>query len=150
MELNGMKPSDHKPRCLKPLTSLPPRMQEVVSTYKRERQMCSGMFFALLQNPGPPPPYAQEVASIYKHERQTRSGMFFTLPVLLLSLRLLVHSLYTTLYGLWSRSSDGLEALDRMVKCLGWGFDLALFYLIQLDLNLKIVSVCPCMWWAFY
>lgn len=40
--------------------------------------------------------------------------MFFTLPVLLLSMRLLVHTLFTSLFPCWMKTPDGKAALSAM------------------------------------
>lgn len=46
------------------------------------------------------------------------TGMFFTLPVLLLSMRLLVHTLFTSLFPCWMKTPDGKAALrDGVHRC---------------------------------
>ncbi|MEW5316836.1 MAG: hypothetical protein WDW38_008181 [Sanguina aurantia] len=56
----------------------------------------------------------KEWAALFKTHRQTRAGMFFTLPVLLLSMRLLVHTLFTSLFPCWMKTPDGKAALSAM------------------------------------
>ena len=48
-------------------------------------------------------------AGRFKGLRQSRSGMFFTLPILLLSMRLCVNTLFSTLYPIWTRMPEGAQ-----------------------------------------
>ncbi|GIL73101.1 hypothetical protein Vretimale_4712 [Volvox reticuliferus] len=64
-----------------------------------------------------------DFASRFKALRQKRSGMFFTLPILLLSMRLCVNLLFSTLYPLWTRQPDGAEVLEQMDEALCALFD---------------------------
>lgn len=41
-------------------------------------------------------------------------GMFFTLPVLLLSMRLLMHTLFTSLFPCWMKTPGGKAGLSAM------------------------------------
>ncbi len=50
-----------------------------------------------------------DFATRFKALRQSRSGMFFTLPILLLSMRLCINTLFSTLYPLWTRLPEGAE-----------------------------------------
>ncbi|EFJ51941.1 hypothetical protein VOLCADRAFT_86956 [Volvox carteri f. nagariensis] len=64
-----------------------------------------------------------DFANRFKVLRQKRSGMFFTLPILLLSMRLCINLLFSTLYPLWTRQSEGAEVLEQMDSLLCALFD---------------------------
>lgn len=49
--------------------------------------------------------------------------MFFTLPILLLSMRLCVNMLFSTLYPLWMRLPEGAQVLEDMDAALCALFD---------------------------
>ncbi len=54
------------------------------------------------------------MAKLYALSRQTRAGMFFTLPVFLVTARLLVHMLFTGVYRLWARTREGYQAIQQV------------------------------------
>ncbi|KAG2442597.1 hypothetical protein HXX76_002682 [Chlamydomonas incerta] len=64
-----------------------------------------------------------EWAGRFKGLRQSRSGMFFTLPILLLSMRLCVNTLFATLYPIWTRMPEGAQVLEDMDAAICALFD---------------------------
>ncbi|KAG2448368.1 hypothetical protein HYH02_006950 [Chlamydomonas schloesseri] len=64
-----------------------------------------------------------EWAGRFKTLRQSRSGMFFTLPILLLSMRLCVNTLFATLYPTWTRMPEGAQLLEDMDAAICALFD---------------------------
>eukprot|EP00198_Chlamydomonas_reinhardtii_P013603 XP_001702940.1 predicted protein [Chlamydomonas reinhardtii] len=62
-------------------------------------------------------------AGRFKGLRQSRSGMFFTLPILLLSMRLCVNTLFSTLYPIWTRMPEGAQVLEDMDAAICALFD---------------------------
>jgi len=65
----------------------------------------------------------KEFAALYKEKRQHRAGMFFVMPVYLLALRLVVSLLFTSLYPVWTKSNEGLLAVEQMDQTLVQLFD---------------------------
>lgn len=98
-----------------------------------------------------------EFATRFKQLRQSRAGMFFALPLLLLSMRLAAHTLFSTLFPLWTRLPEGLSVLQRMDEALvklfdphgylqvGWRLVVAGWWLIGCDVcGLPLSGLCTC------
>lgn len=60
----------------------------------------------------------QEFAHLYSQSRHSRAGMFFTLPVFLVTARLIVNMLFTGLYRLWVKTQEGYDAVQKVLRLL--------------------------------
>ncbi|GFH15154.1 uncharacterized protein HaLaN_11329, partial [Haematococcus lacustris] len=55
----------------------------------------------------------QFFSRLFSQQRTRRAGMFFRLPIFLVAARLSVHLLFSGLFGLWTQTAEGMNALEQ-------------------------------------
>ncbi|KAJ9526108.1 hypothetical protein QJQ45_009564 [Haematococcus lacustris] len=65
----------------------------------------------------------QFFSRLFSQQRTRRAGMFFRLPIFLVAARLSVHLLFSGLFGLWTQTAEGVDALEQMDAAMVQLFD---------------------------
>ncbi|KAJ9525495.1 hypothetical protein QJQ45_003261 [Haematococcus lacustris] len=65
----------------------------------------------------------QFFSRLFSQQRTRRAGMFFRLPIFLVAARLSVHLLFSGLFGLWTQTAEGMNALEQMDAAMVQLFD---------------------------
>ncbi|KAJ9526166.1 hypothetical protein QJQ45_009635 [Haematococcus lacustris] len=65
----------------------------------------------------------QFFSRLFSQQRTRRAGIFFRLPIFLVAARLSVHLLFSGLFGLWTQTAEGMDALEQMDAAIVQLFD---------------------------